>query len=337
MEEFLKKLPKVELHAHLNGSLGIEGLRDLGERLYGSTSEEFAELCQRFIQFDDKSLDSCFKKFDFVHELTSTVEGLRYATELAVRDFDKDNVQYVEIRTTPKENKNYSRREYLQHVIDAIRMAGKKYPRILVKLLPSINRAEPVAAAEETVSLAIEFAKTHPDLVLGIDLSGNPGKGSFADFIPILSRARENGLKLVIHCAEIENPPEVKEMLKFGMTRCGHGTFLDPTDIAYLKERNVAIECCLTSNLKAGTVPDLKDHHLKKLMEADAHKVLCTDDSGVFDTTLSQEFILASEVFGLSRNQCISLTLEAVNHSLANDEERSQMSAKVKDYAASFA
>lgn len=338
MEEFLKNLPKVELHAHLNGSLGIESLRNLGERLYGSTSEEFSQLCQRFIKFDRNSdLDACFKKFDFVHELTSTVEGLRYATELVVRDFDKDNVQYVELRTTPKANSNYSRREYLQYVIDAIRTAGEKYPRILVKLLPSINRAEPVAVAEETVSLSIEFARSYPDLVLGIDLSGNPGKGRFADFIPILSRARENGLKLVIHCAEIENPPEVKEMLQFGMSRCGHGTFLDQIDIKYLKERNIAIECCLTSNLKSGTVPDLKEHHLKRLVEADAHKVLCTDDSGVFDTTLSQEFLLASKVFGLSRNQCISLTLEAVNHSLASDLERKQMAAKVKNYAASLA
>ncbi|EDV43317.1 uncharacterized protein Dana_GF16581 [Drosophila ananassae] len=338
MEEFLKKLPKVELHAHLNGSLGIESLRDLAERLYGSTSEEFSQLCQRFIQFDRNSdLDACFKKFSFVHELTSTVEGLRYATELAVRDFDKDNVQYVEIRTTPKANSNYSRRDYLQTVIDAIRTAREKYPRILVKLLPSINRAEPLAAAEETVSLSIEFARSHPDLVLGIDFSGNPGKGRFADFVPILSRARDMGLKLVIHCAEIENPPEVKEMLQFGMSRCGHGTFLDPIDITYLKERNIAIECCLTSNLKSGTVPDLKEHHLKRLMKADAHKVLCTDDSGVFDTTLSKEFLLASEVFGLSRNQCISLTLEAVHHSLANDEERNQMAVKVKDYAASLA
>ncbi|XP_017018483.1 adenosine deaminase-like protein [Drosophila kikkawai] len=337
MLQFLKELPKVELHAHLNGSLGIGSLRDLAERLHGSASEEFSQLCQRFIRFDrDSDLDACFEKFAFVHELTSTAEGLRYATELAIRDFARDNVQYLELRTTPKANGNYSRREYLQHVLEAIGEARKIYPNILVKLLPSINRAEPVAVAEETVSLALEFAQSHPDLILGIDLSGNPGKGRFSDFAPILSLARDQGLKLVLHCAEIENPVEVKEMLNFGMSRCGHGTFLTPEDIAQLKSRNTAIECCLTSNIKSGTVPSLEEHHLKRLMEADAPKVICTDDSGVFDTTLTQEFLLAKETFGLTRDQCVALTLEAVQHSFASVEEKQVMAAKVKKYVDSW-
>ncbi|KAH8257780.1 hypothetical protein KR038_001075 [Drosophila bunnanda] len=333
MLQFLKELPKVELHAHLNGSLGMDSLRDLAERLYGSASEEFSKLCARFIRFDRGSdLDACFEKFAFVHELTSTEEGLRYATELVVRDFARDNVQYVELRTTPKANGNYTRREYLQHVIGAIGEARKTYRDILVKLLPSINRAEPVAVAEETVSLALEFAHSHPDLILGIDFSGNPGKGRFSDFAPILSMAREKGLRLVLHCAEIDNPEEIKEMLDFGMSRCGHGTFLTPTDIAILKSRNVPIECCLTSNVKSGTVPSLEEHHLKRLMDADAPKVICTDDSGVFNTTLTQEFLLAMQTFGLTRDQCVALTLEAVQHSFSSVKEQQDMTTKVKNY-----
>ncbi|KAH8351192.1 hypothetical protein KR084_010087 [Drosophila pseudotakahashii] len=333
MEQFLKNLPKVELHAHLNGSLGIESLRDLGERLYGSTSTEFLELCAGFNQFE-RDLDAGFKTFAFVHQLTSTKEGLRFATELAVRDFSKDNVQYVELRTTPKENEHYSRRDYLQIVIDAIGKAEEKYPDIRFKLLPSINRAEPVAVAEETVILAVELAQAYPDLILGIDLSGNPAHGRFSDFAPVLSKARDKGLKLVIHCAEIDNPAEVKEMLQFGMSRCGHGTFLAPEEIELLKQRNIPIECCLTSNVKTGTVPNLEEHHIKRIMEAEAPKVICTDDSGVFDTTLTQEFLLAAQTFGLTQKQCIDLTLEAVHHSFASDQEKKEMAEKVTNYAA---
>ncbi|XP_037721228.1 adenosine deaminase-like protein [Drosophila subpulchrella] len=333
MQHFLKGLPKVELHAHLNGSLGIESLRDLGERLYGSTSQKFLELSA--IRFQ-KNLDACFETFKFIHELTSTAEGLRLATELAVRDFAHDNVQYVELRTTPKENENYSRREYLQIVIGAIEKAKEKYPDTLVKLLPSINRAEPVTAAEETVSLAVELAQSRSDLILGIDLSGNPAHGRFSDFASILAKARENGLKLAIHCAEIDNPSEVKEMLQFGMSRCGHGTFLSPEDIILLKQQNIPIECCLTSNVKSGTVPNLEEHHLKRIMEADAPKVICTDDSGIFDTTLTQEFLLAAETFGLTHRQCIELTLEAVHHSFAGDQEQKEMAERVAKYAATL-
>ncbi|XP_016938510.4 adenosine deaminase-like protein [Drosophila suzukii] len=333
MQQFLKGLPKVELHAHLNGSLGIESLRDLGERLYGSTSHKLLELSALRFQ---KNLDACFESFKFIHELTSTAEGLRFATELAVRDFAQDNVQYVELRTTPKENENYSRRDYLQIVIDAIEKAKEKYPDTLVKLLPSINRTEPVAVAEETVSLAVELAQSRSDLIVGIDLSGNPAHGKFSDFAPILARAREKGLKLAIHCAEIDNPSEVKEMLQFGMSRCGHGTFLSPEDIVLLKQRNIPIECCLTSNVKSGTVPNLEEHHLKRIMEADAPKVISTDDSGIFDTTLTQEFLLAAETFGLTHKQCIELTLEAVNHSFASDQEQKEMAERVAKYASTL-
>ncbi|XP_034663304.1 adenosine deaminase-like protein [Drosophila subobscura] len=337
MFKFLKELPKVELHAHLNGSLNANSLRDLAEKVYGNTSEEFSQLCARFVNFEkDSNLDKCFEKFAFVHELTSTAEGLQYATELVIRDFANDNIQYLELRTTPKANKNYLRRDYLRIVLDTIKKGREKYPNILVKLLPSINRSEPVAVAEETVALAVEFAKTDPDLVVGIDLSGNPTQGKFTDFSEALNLARKEGLKLVIHCAEIDNTSEIKEMLAFGMSRCGHGTYLSSEDIAQMKAADIPIECCLTSNVKSGTVSSFEEHHLKQLMEADAPKVVCTDDSGVFDTTLTNELLLVAETFNLTRDHCIDLTMEAVKHSFASDEERQQMALKVEHYVNSL-
>ncbi|EDW34496.1 GL22286 [Drosophila persimilis] len=337
MWKFLKEMPKVELHAHLNGSLNTNSLRDLAEKVYGNTSEEFSHLCARFVNFEkDSNLDKCFEKFAFVHELTSTAAGLQYATELVIRDFANDNIQYLELRTTPKANKNYLRRDYLRIVLDTIKRSRKKYPNILVKLLPSINRSEPVAVAEETVALALELAKTDPDLVVGIDLSGIPTKGKFTDFCGVLDLARREGLKLVIHCAEIDNPPEIKEMLSFGMSRCGHGTYLTEEDFAQMKAANIPIECCLTSNVKSGSVSSFEEHHLKRLMESDAPRVVCTDDSGVFDTSLTNEFLLVVETFNVTRDQCIDLTLEAVKHSFASEQERQQMALKVEHYVNSL-
>jgi len=111
-------------------------------------------------------------------------------------------------------------------------------------------------------------------------------------------------------------------MLKFGMSRCGHGTFLNSSGFAHMKEHNIPIECCLTSNVKSGTVANVSAHHLKELMSAEVPKVLCTDDCGVFDTTLSDEFILASATFGLTQSQCIDLTREALQHSFAKPEDK---------------
>lgn len=99
-------------------------------------------------------------------------------------------------------------------------------PTIMVKFIISINRRESIESAEENCSLAIKYAKLHPDIVCGIDLSGDPASKKFSDFEPIFSRARENGLKLALHCGEIEDQNEISAMLKFGMNRLGHGTFI---------------------------------------------------------------------------------------------------------------
>ncbi|XP_017856004.1 PREDICTED: adenosine deaminase-like protein [Drosophila arizonae] len=332
MLQFLRNLPKIELHAHLNGSLNIDSIRELAAKVYGVQTKEFSTLCERFIKFEKGAkLDDCFEKFGFVHELTSTKEGLEYATELVIRDFAKDNVIYVELRTTPKANGNMSRRSYLDTVLGVIKKKSDLY-KIKVKLLPSINRAEPVAVAEETVALAVELATVEPEIIVGIDFSGNPNQGNFKDFIPVLSKARNHGLKLAMHCAEVDNPVEIREMIRFGMSRCGHGTYLSDSGFEHMKEENIPIECCLTSNVKSGTVANIGVHHLKQLMATCAPKVLCTDDSGVFDTTLSDEFFLATESFGLTKSQCIALTMEAVEHAFATREEKLMLKMQIYKY-----
>ncbi|XP_030376277.1 adenosine deaminase-like protein [Scaptodrosophila lebanonensis] len=332
--KFLNNLPKVELHAHLNGSLNIAAMLELGEKVYGKKSAEFTDLCERLTKFEPGCiLDECFKRFAFVHDLTSTKEGLRYATELVIRDFAVDHVMYLELRTTPKSNKNMTRREYVQIVLDAIKEARQKFSNIRVKLLLSINRAEPVAVADETVTLALEFFKSEPDIVVGMDLSGNPNKGEFKAFTSALHRAGEGGLRLTLHCAEVNNPKETKEMLEFGMSRCGHGTHLSAEDIAYLRNHDIPVECCLTSNIKTGTVSSFVDHHLKRLMEAEAPTVLCTDDCGIFDTTLTKEFCVASQSLGMTDHQCIDLTMQAIKYSFATEADRSWMIQQVNKYA----
>lgn len=110
-------------------------------------------------------------------------------------------------------------------------------PSILVKLIVSINRRESIESAEENGSLAIKYSKLHPDIVCGVDLSGDPMSKKFPDFEPILARARESGLKLALHCGEIDDQDEISAMLKFGMNRLGHGTFIKGIFISVFNQR----------------------------------------------------------------------------------------------------
>lgn len=101
-----------------------------------------------------------------------------------------------------------------------------KLPSIMVKLIISINRRESIESAIENVDLAIKYAKMYSDIVCGVDLSGDPVCKTFADFEPMLRKAKNAELKLALHCGEIDDQTEIAAMLDFGMHRLGHGTFI---------------------------------------------------------------------------------------------------------------
>lgn len=151
-----------------------------------------------------------------------------------------------------------------------------KLPSIMVKLIVSINRRESVESAAENVELAIKYAKLNPTIVCGIDLSGDPACKTFADFQSTLKKAKDAGLKLALHCGEIDNKEEIKTMLEFGMHRLGHGTFITgENEEILLQNKQIALECCLTSNLLCGSVPSYLDHHFWRFYKNGHPVVIC--------------------------------------------------------------
>lgn len=100
-------------------------------------------------------------------------------------------------------------------------------PNILVKLIVSINRRESLESSMENVDLAIKYAKLHPNVICGVDLSGDPTQKTFNDFMPMLEKAKEHGFKLALHCGEVDDQTEIMDMLNFGMDRLGHGTYIN--------------------------------------------------------------------------------------------------------------
>lgn len=103
------------------------------------------------------------------------------------------------------------------------------HPEIIVKLLPSINIGYGVQEAEENFQLFSILRNKHADVVVGIDLSGDPTKGKFRDYKHIFQQARDEGFRLALHCAVVKDDEETLHMLKFMTSgdRIGHGTFID--------------------------------------------------------------------------------------------------------------
>ncbi|CAA7392157.1 unnamed protein product [Spirodela intermedia] len=346
MKAWCRAHPKIELHAHLNGSIRESTLLELAKDL-GEKGVIVFEDVEHIITKSGRSLPECFILFDLFHVIATDHNSVTRITREVVEDFAAENVVYLELRTTPKNNesKGMTKRSYMKAVLDGLsavdtvelvsspfgkqcdnsakssmpfcnRGCGAQRKRICVRLLLSIDRRETTAAAMETVNLALELRDSG---VVGIDLSGNPLIGKWQTFLPALTYAREKGLPVTIHCGEVPNKEEVNAILDFCPDRIGHACFLDEDDWQKLKASKIPIEICLTSNCKTNCVPSIKDHHFVDLYSIDHPMILCTDDPGLFSTSVSNEYYLAASTFELSKSEMHHLAFIAVDSIFADD------------------
>ena len=155
---------------------------------------------------------------------------------------------------------------------------------------------------------------TKTSFVVGIDLSGNPTKNKFVDFLPAAIHARSHGLMVTVHAGEVDNPSEVDEILRFGPDRLGHALFLNPAQRELVARRRIPVEICPTSNAKTLQLSSLKEHPtVPEWMSRNHPFCVCTDDTGVFGTTLSEEYFHLAAAFELSEQDLAALAMNSVS------------------------
>ena len=203
-----------------------------------------------------------------------------------------------------------------------------------VNLLVSIDRRETAEEARATVELACA-AKEAGRPVVGIDLSGNPalGKNAMLTYGDALSLARAAGLRTTLHFAEVDNPEEVGAMLEFKPDRLGHAVCLGAAQKEALFEAGIPVEICLTSNKITESVASYADHHLGEFLERRHPVSICTDDSGVFETTSAQEHAIAAATFGLSEAELLRLSRAAVDQTFAGAATKARLRAVFDAFA----
>jgi adenosine deaminase len=345
-------LPKIELHAHLNGSIRNSTLLELAKGLGEKGTIVFSDV-EHAILKKDRSLREVFKLFDLIHKVTTDLQTVTRITREVVEDFAAENVVYLELRTTPKKNdlKGISKRSYMEAVVKGVmdvttvevdlapQGLGMGHPvnsggrsnlcngtarkqKIYVRLLLSIDRRESTESAMETAKLALEMRHLG---VAGIDLSGNPVVGDWATFLPALQFAKEGGLSITLHCGEVPNKEEIQAMLDFLPGRIGHACCFGEEEWRKLESSKIPVEICLTSNILTESISSIDLHHFADLHKAKHPMVLCTDDSGVFSTSLSDEYALASSTFGLGRSKMFQLAQSAIEFVFAGDAVKAEL------------
>ncbi|TMW68789.1 hypothetical protein Poli38472_006257 [Pythium oligandrum] len=330
LETWSRSVPKIELHAHIHGSIRPSTLEELLREEAARTQTEPRALPRH------RSLDECFEMFHLIHQVVVSRQALHRIVVETIEDFAKENVKYLELRSTPREleRDGASREDYVKEVVAAVEECHARTDLdIQVRLLLSINRNQPLSVAEDTVNMAIEWKKRSP-LIVGIDLSGHSERpdSEFHRFEAVLERARQHDLKLAIHFAEHYDDAEADIIMKFRPDRVGHACCLSDDHYKQLMKLRIPIEVCLTSNVhtlaryrKKDCKCDAKDANGLCLCGYRAHPhrevvtlgtsyplCLCTDDTGVLDTTISREYARAAQAFNLTRARLVEIARGAI-------------------------
>ncbi|GAM84561.1 hypothetical protein ANO11243_025570 [Dothideomycetidae sp. 11243] len=339
--DFCKALLKVELHAHLTGSISRQTLHDIWQRKKdtGILHEDLTNLDPlRAIPPAAKGINvkTFFPIFDnVIYKLITTADDIVLTTKSVLDSFLEDGVVYLELRTMPRANEaaGLSKEDYLSLVLKTIAEHNASQSRLVTRLILTIDRRCTAAEADAVAELAI----THKgNGVVGIDIAGNPLVGDVRTFTYAMTRARTAGLGITVHFGETPqtgSDEELYALLEMQPRRLGHVIHLSDAVRAEVCKRRLGLELCLSCNvLTEMTQGGFKGHHFGSWREAGCPIALSTDDVGIFESELGHEYEMAIEHFEVSRKQAIELSRQAASVIFGTEEDKRRIQELLDDF-----
>lgn len=333
MDEFIAALPKTELHVHLVGSAGPQTVLALARRHPQAGVPTDPVALREFYTFRD--FDHFLRVYWAVQSLITSAEDIRLLVTGLARELAAQNVRYAEVTVTP-----------YNHMLDGV--PGDA-------LLTGLAEGREQARAEHGVELAwcfdipgergptagretLVFAlRNRPDGLVGFGLGGPEVGVGRAQFEPSFTAAREAGLHSVPHAGETSGPATVWSAVHdLGAERIGHGTSsaTDPRLLDYLREHEIALEVCPTSNVCTRQVDSIEAHPVRRMLDHGVLVTLNTDDPPMFGATLNGEYRAVGGTLGLRAEQLAQLARNAVDSSFLPEDGKARIRTEIDDVLA---
>ncbi|MFT4264854.1 MAG: adenosine deaminase [Nocardioides sp.] len=333
---FIAGLPKVELHVHHVGSASPETVARLAARHEGSSP----------VPADPALLADYFTFTDFAHFVEvylSVVDLIRDAEDVAELTYGvgaelaAQQVRYAELTLTPYNSviRGIAAEAFCEAVEDA-RERVRRDVGTELRWCFDIPGESGLPAAQGTLDVALE---QRPSGLISFGLGGPEVGVPRPQFAPYFDAARAAGLRSVPHAGETTGPQTVWDALTtLGAERIGHGIAAaqDPALMAHLRDNDIALEVCLTSNVCTAAVATLDEHPLARLVEAGVPVTINSDDPPMFSTTLTHEYEVAADLLGLDRAGVSELARQGVRYSFLEAPQAAAVIAEIDAYEASW-
>jgi adenosine deaminase len=320
------RIPKVELHLHLEGAIPLDALWELIQKYGGEPSVPNRQALKNKFQYRDFShfIQTWIWKNQFLREY----EDLTLIAEAVAGDLARQNIRYAETFFTPSDFFHYGLET--QKITAAIRAGLTKVPEIQISLIADFCRDDGIKNASKVLE---EINEVKGLGVIGVTIGGSEQTFPPEPFAEVYARARQLGFHTSAHAGEAAGPESIWGAIQsLKVERIGHGTraIEDERLLEYLADTKIPLEVCPLSNVRTGVVKSIDTHPVRKFFERGIVVTINTDDPKMFGNSLAEEYRLLEERLGFTRDEIRTLILQATDSAWLPEAEKGQMAEQFR-------
>jgi len=324
-------LPLLDLHRHLDGSVRLETILDIGRQHKLPLPAWDVEGLRPFVQVTEPQpgVMAFIAKFKWMTGILVDYSACRRVAYENVVDARAEGLDYVELRFSPwfmAEPYQLDPLGVVEAVVEGV-TAGIQDTGLKVNLIGILSRHY----GSEIAWRELDAILLQPKRFAAVDLAGDEANYSGELFINHMRQARDAGLGITVHAGEAAGPESVwLAIQELGATRIGHAVraLQDPVLLDFMKEKRIGIEANLTSNVQTSTVPDYASHPLRSFLEHELLATINTDDPGISGIDIIYEYEVAAPAAGLNREQIRQAQINALEIAFLSPDEREALKAQ---------
>jgi aminodeoxyfutalosine deaminase len=333
---WLRQLPKVELHLHLEGTIEPETLVALSQR---HDAEPLTLAAARKLYTYDNFL-GFLQAFKAVTERLRTPEDYELITYNMIRALAAQGVVHAEVYISFGIIYFWKKTEVEPFVAAVERgrlRAEQEFGTTLLWIIDAVRNFGPEEATR-VFRKAAELRAQYPSII-GIGIGGDEARGPASLFKEHYAEAKAAGLRLTAHAGEsggpIDGPASIWAAINIGAERIGHGLAAqhDPELLAVLAEKQIPIEINVTSNIRTGCCTSFEAHPIRNYFDSGLMVTVNSDDPPMFGANLLDEYILVQERYGFSLDQMRELAANAVEASFLPPTQKLALLARIEQYS----
>jgi aminodeoxyfutalosine deaminase len=334
---FILSLPKAELHLHLEGTVDPATLAELSRRHptpLSTNNNRYTNIADSGRVFSEEEAAELYQYKDFtgfllafkaVTERLRTAEDYELVTYRMMQKLHAQNVLHAEVYVSVGVI-HWRGGEFapLFEGLERGRQRGERDFGMSLYWIFDAVRHFGVEAAQRVLDETLTLFKAS-DAIVGIGLGGDERRAAPGLFREVYARAKSEGLHLTVHAGETAGPESVWSALNdLRADRIGHGlrAVEDSALVAYLAEKQVPVEICISSNVLTGCCASLEQHPLRKLFDAGVLVTLNTDDPEMFRTSLLREYQIALNSLGFNISELRKLAQNSFRASFLSEQKK---------------